>query len=202
MNARDPQKPLSPRGDELLIQRHDDLFDAASIDAVQTFFEQQVRWSYGWRSVNGLNPLSHWNHDFLKTRKNNQQDQTPRLAADPALKAVAALWATVQERCLPGHALLRCYANAHTYGVEGYPHVDAPEPGQKTVVIYLNPRWQPDWAGETVFFDAEGDIVHAVLPKPGRAVIFDGSILHAARGVSRICTAARVTLMFKAGRAA
>ena len=48
-----------------------------------------------------------------------------------------------------------------------------------------------------MFINDLGDIAHAVLPKPGRIVQFDGRILHAARGLSRICPAMRVTLMFK-----
>ncbi len=49
--------------------------------------------------------------------------------ADTALAPIAALWAQLQDRVLPGHALVRCYANAHTFGIEGYPHVDSRKPG-------------------------------------------------------------------------
>lgn len=92
---------------------------------------------------------------------------------------------------------MRCYANAHTFGVEGYPHVDSRKPGNYTTIFYINPVWKPEWAGETIFMNDLGDIAHAVLPKPGRMVLFDGRIIHAARAVTRICPAMRVTLMFK-----
>lgn len=92
---------------------------------------------------------------------------------------------------------MRCYANAHTFGIEGYPHTDSRKPGNVTTIFYINPQWKPEWAGETVFINDLGDIAHAVLPRPGRAVVFDGTIVHSARAVTRLCPALRVTLMFK-----
>lgn len=171
--------------------------DEEALDTIQGFFESNVNWTYGWQSVVGDAPFSHWNRDFLKTSRRNEDDCAPALQADPTLAPLAALWAQLERELLPGHALVRCYANAHTYGIEGYPHVDSKKPGHYTTIFYINPVWKPEWAGETVFFDAGHDIVRAILPKPGRMIIFDGNVLHAARGVSRTCPAMRVTLMFK-----
>ena len=119
------------------------------------------------------------------------------MLANPDLAPIRDLWLKLKQEHLSGHALVRCYANAHTFGVEGYPHVDSRKPGNYTTIFYVNPMWKPEWAGETVFLNDMGDIAHAVLPKPGRMVMFDGRITHAARGLTRICPAMRVTLMFK-----
>ena len=39
--------------------------------------------------------------------------------------------------------------------------------------------------------------MYSILPKPGRAVFFDGSFLHAARETSRICNDLRMVVTFK-----
>jgi hypothetical protein len=91
---------------------------------------------------------------------------------------------------------LRCYINAHTYGIEGYPHTDSFREHDKTIVIYLNPEWSRDWGGETLVYDGD-TIVHAGLPKFNSAVVFNGNQVHCARGVTRTCPEVRYTLMFK-----
>jgi len=48
--------------------------------------------------------------------------------------------------------------------------------------VYFGAReWKPEWGGETVFFDEEGDAKIVALPKPGRAVVFRGAVQHSAR---------------------
>ena len=86
-----------------------------------------------------------------------------------------------------GHYLLHCYANSHTYGVEGSPHtdvVDASQVDNFTAVLYLNPVWKKEWAGELVLFNSAGGTVCAVMPRPGRAALTPGDVVHAARGVA------------------
>jgi len=165
---------------------------------LQQFFEANVQWTFGWQSDRaGDTPFGHWNHDFLRTAGTNQENVESSLEDDERLAPLANLWARIKKNLTPGHRLVRCYANAHTFGVEGYPHLDSRAPGNYTVIVYLNPVWKPEWAGETVFFNDMGDIFKSVLPRPGRVAVFDGRILHAGRAVSRLCPALRVTLMFK-----
>lgn len=167
------------------------------MEQIQQFFERSVRWSYGWESAANDAPFCHWNHDFLKTSRRNAEDSQMLLFLQDDHAILQEIWMKLRDGPLRGHVLLRCYANAHTYGTEGYPHLDARQPDFFTTIFYVNPVWKPDWAGETVFFNADRDIAKAVLPKPGRLVIFPGNILHVARGLSRACPAMRVTLMFK-----
>ena len=67
-----------------------------------------------------------------------------------------------------------------------------------TVMFYLNKIWALIYAGETVFLNKEKtEIENAVIPKPGRAVIFDGFITHAAREISRSCIELRMVATLK-----
>jgi hypothetical protein len=70
--------------------------------------------------------------------------------------------------------------------------------GAITLLLYLNPVWNMNHAGETVFFSDEHEIELALLPKFCRLVIFDGYINHAARPPSRLFLGTRYTLAIKA----
>jgi hypothetical protein len=175
----------------------DDFIEADAIKLLQEHFQKNIRWTYGWQSDPGQIPFSHWNHDFIKSKPNNQINAEGLLFDNELVGPIGDLWINLKKSILTEHALVRCYANAHTHGVEGYIHYDSRLPGNYTTICYLNPQWRPDWGGETIFVNELGEIAHAVLPKPGRLVVFDGRILHAARGLSRICPAMRATLMFK-----
>jgi len=177
--------------------RVDDYLAAETWTGLLAFFERSVQWSYGWQSDLTKTPLAHLNHDFLRTHRANQDDASRALADDPSLAILNRLWQKLKIDYLPGHALVRCYANAHVYGIEGDVHVDSNLPGNYTTIFYVVPQWQVDWAGETVLINEFGDIVHAVVPRPNRMMIFDGRIRHAARAVHRKFTGLRVTLMFK-----
>ena len=67
-----------------------------------------------------------------------------------------------------------------------------------TVMFYLNRTWTIEYSGETIFLTEDWkDIQNSVIPKPGRVVIFDGYIPHAAREVSRVCVELRMVATFK-----
>jgi Rps23 Pro-64 3,4-dihydroxylase Tpa1-like proline 4-hydroxylase len=172
------------------------------LEAVQNHFQEHVRWKFGWPQGT-KDPFSHWNIDFLNASLRNQTDMTAKLLDDPALQAVADVWRALIAGPLKGHELVRCYANAHTYGVEGRPHTDvmSTEDGTQkdnyTAVVYLNPVWKTEWAGELVMFDQAGDSIMAILPRSGRVAIIPGEMLHAARAVSRDCPSVRVCVAFK-----
>lgn len=102
--------------------------------------------------------------------------------------------------------LVRVYTNAQTYGTDPVVHTDDSafyrsicneETIPKTILIYMNEQWDCDWGGETSFFSDSGEIIASVLPKKGRAVIFDGTIRHGARPLSRYFTGMRQILVFK-----
>ena len=45
-------------------------------------------------------------------------------------------------------------------------------------MIYLNPAWERDWGGETLFLDGQTEAGACVRPRPRRAVLFDQDVLH------------------------
>lgn len=92
----------------------------------------------------------------------------------------------------------RAYTNCNSFGDMLFSHVDcAPGVGDLTALWYLCDRWDVEWGGETIFFDAHQEIAFSVLPRPGRLVVFDGAILHCGRPPSRICYGARYTFAIK-----
>jgi Rps23 Pro-64 3,4-dihydroxylase Tpa1-like proline 4-hydroxylase len=97
--------------------------------------------------------------------------------------------------------LSRSYASANTYGFSGEYHTDdgAKEYNEIiTIMFYLNNNWSLDYGGETFFLNHEkSEIEYAVIPKPARAVLFDGFIYHGPRPLSKFCNELRMVLTFK-----
>ncbi len=92
----------------------------------------------------------------------------------------------------------RAYTNYAAYGDMLYTHVDcAPDQRGMTALWFLSARWEPEWGGETMFFDETGDALFCASPRPGRLVVFDGAIPHVGRPPSRICFAPRYSFAVK-----
>jgi hypothetical protein len=107
-------------------------------------------------------------------------------------QAVAAVRA--DERYQP----YRVYTNYAGFGDLLLTHVDAqPELRELTALWYLCERWDTEWGGETLFYDAAGDARLAVSPKPARLLLFDGAIRHAGKPPNRNCPIGRYTFAIK-----
>ena len=94
---------------------------------------------------------------------------------------------------------VRAYASGYIYGTMSSIHQDFKEGYNNyfTIMFYLNKVWEPSYGGETIFLtDNQSEIFQAVLPKPGRALIFDGYIPHGAREISRECIEFRMVVTF------
>ena len=92
----------------------------------------------------------------------------------------------------------RAYTNHAAYGDVLPIHTDAlPGARELTALWFVCERWDPDWGGETLFFDDGDDARHVVSPRPGRLVLFDGAIRHAGRPPNRNCYVPRYTLAIK-----
>ena len=165
------------------------VFPEALLQEVSEYIST-VPWKYGWASNKSIE-FTHWNHDFTGAPIYNTLD-----VADQLPEPIARAWHYVKQQFLGDQALLRCYVNSHTYGVEGYPHTDSKRDADHTLVVYMNPEWRRDWGGETMVYDGY-NIVHAELPKYNKGLVFPGAVTHQARSVTRICPAQRITLMFK-----
>ena len=147
-------------------------------------------WKYGWRSNNSLG-YGHWNQDFGKGGPENGLDITDNLPIE-----LKTAWEYIQTMYFPDTTLMRCYANSHTFGVEGYPHTDSFRDNDSTLLIYLNRNWKREWGGETMIYDGD-TIRYAELPKFNKGFAFNGKDWHSAKSLSRICPELRITLMFK-----
>ncbi|KVE31730.1 2OG-Fe(II) oxygenase [Burkholderia sp. TSV86] len=177
----------------------DDLLPRDEQAAVQQFLSDGP-WHHGWRSHNGAGAEPFWNRHFAGSRDparlTGHHDASDELAARAPL--LHACWQHIAQSYLPRHALQSCYANGLPYGTDGAVHTDSLEIGACTAVYYPHEHWNPDWGGETVFFNKDRtDILAAIYPKPNRLLVFPGFVYHVARGVSRTCPTMRITLMFK-----
>lgn len=152
----------------------------------------KANWTYGWKSDTSLN-FGHWNVDITRTGVRNTTDISEKLPA-----TFKRVWDVVNGEVGGNAKLIRCYSNRHTYGTEGYIHVDTTREEDHTCVIYMNKTWEANWGGETSFYNQDKtEITLSVLPKFGRMVLFKGTVPHCARGLTRICPDVRTTLMFK-----
>jgi SM-20-related protein len=184
--------------DELVYRIHNDVLPDEQRRAVNNFLHAGG-WAFGWKSQDKTDSFAFWHRHFggyrPGTAEHDAYDCEHELAAVPI---ILAFWRHLAEHLLPGHRLIRCYANGAAYGSDGTLHTDSTLPGTYTTIYYPHQRWHPDWGGETVFFNqGKTDIVASVYPHPNRMLMFDGTIPHVARGVSRTCPVLRVTLMFK-----
>ena len=102
-----------------------------------------------------------------------------------------------------GYRPYRAYTNVASYGDMLFSHTDClPDQKDLTALWYLCERWDLEWGGETLFFDSGDEIACAILPRPGRLVVFDGAIKHVGRPPNRICYAPRYTFAIKFERVA
>lgn len=164
-------------------------------------FLRDEGWKFGWKSHSKTDVFSFWHKHFAGYRNGRKEDR--RDCADELRRnspLLYAYWRYLASTVLEGQMLIRCYANAHSYGSDGTIHTDSKHDDSFTSVYYPHDAWEPNWAGETVLFnDDRTDIVASIYPQSNRLLLFRSNIPHVARGVSRICPQLRVTLMCKTG---
>lgn len=140
-------------------------------------------------------------------RKEKSRPGVPGLAAVsdiPAEKiAVDAFLRSLRqavERFFPDERFSdqRAYVNCSVYGDSYHLHRDCPpEEPHVTALYYANLEWQPDWGGETIYYNDDEDAELAITPRPGRLVVARGAVLHRGNVPSRSCYEERYTLAYK-----
>jgi SM-20-related protein len=179
-------------------------FDNVLDDADVTYlWNEHNDMEYYWVSnVKFKEDNAHWTKVLTGPRgsKDEGDDIAPLLAdADPTIHAMWERWKIVGG----DRKLVRIYVNGYTYGTEGYVHMDNPRTPPdgwqwETILVYCNPKWNMQWAGETVFFGENyREIIYSSAPVPKRIVIFRGDLLHVGRSSSRVCPVMRKTLACK-----
>jgi Rps23 Pro-64 3,4-dihydroxylase Tpa1-like proline 4-hydroxylase len=119
-----------------------------------------------------------------------------KIAADPFLCSLRQ----AVERIFPHERFSdqRAYVNCSVYGDSYYLHRDcAPQERHVTALYYANLEWQPDWGGETIYYNDEEDAELAISPRRGRLVIARGAVLHRGHVPARNCYEERYTLAYK-----
>jgi SM-20-related protein len=104
------------------------------------------------------------------------------------------------QQMFPGEVLRdqRAYVNSSVYGDVYYTHRDcSAHRDHVTVLYYVDPDWQTDWGGETIFYDDDYEPQLVVTPRAGRVVISRGAILHRGTVPTRVCHAERHTIAYK-----
>ena len=91
--------------------------------------------------------------------------------------------------------LISVNANGQSYGQCGDFHRDALQDDCYTFLIYMNPIWQPNWEGFTIF--QENDEIQSYLPVPNSGVLFKSNMLHYGSDPSIYCKQLRISVAFK-----
>lgn len=171
---------------ERLFIVEDDLYDADASKIISDYFKN-LNWTYDSKNLTDNSLKWNYNPNFKSIIEKNYLDISERLLKKYGLNKV--------------FKLSRAYASGNTYGFSGEYHVDdgAKEYNEIiTIMFYLNNNWDFHFGGETFFLNHERkEIQYAIIPKPGRAVIFDGFIYHGPRPLSKFCNELRMVLTFK-----
>jgi hypothetical protein len=164
----------------------DNLYDATSSKNILNYFKN-LNWTFDGK--NKTDASTKWVHS-LNFKHINEQN-----------------FLNISEFLLKKYGLNKvfklkgAYASANTYGFSGEYHTDdgAKEYNEVvTIMFYLNDNWSFDFGGETFFLNHDrNEIEYAVIPKPARAIIFDGFIYHGPRPLSKFCNELRMVLTFK-----
>lgn len=70
-------------------------------------------------------------------------------------------------------------------------------PNEVAVLLYINPTWSVDWAGETIFYKNDmKEILYTSCYIPNRCIIFDGNIPHTIKSQNLLGPSYRFTITF------
>ena len=168
-----------------LFEIFDNVFDDKTVDLLYAVFRDQKRWQFSGHGGDSNNrKLS------LGLSNKNKIDKILFDCADSIIK---------QNNLQNFVTYKRSYASGYLHGTIHDLHTDdGADQNNKifTIMFYLNKIWNITYAGETVFLH-DNQIITSILPKAGRAILFDGSIPHLARDPSRICSELRMVATFK-----
>jgi SM-20-related protein len=181
------------------------VYDSFFTEEVVKKLNEPRYYKFGWPS-NTKKGYNHWNIQLVGVGPEPEDPMYDNLIHNTLENA----WKIIQQKT-GKRRLRRAYFNGYAYGTGGYIHKDFSKELDEekmpvnaktvleTVLVYCNEKWDPDWAGETIFLDKENgyEVIAGIMPKSNRVVVFPGNIPHVGRDVSRICDELRVTLAFK-----
>jgi Rps23 Pro-64 3,4-dihydroxylase Tpa1-like proline 4-hydroxylase len=160
----------------------DDLFDQKQVEDIEAILLSRP-WNFSEKASYDKNAPTHWITELSM--------ESPEIATISSEFSKLDSFSEIRDLHLH-----RVYCNAHVPSDLPLPHPDSRHSGERTILYYGNSEWKPEFAGETVFFE-NGEIIRSVIPKPGRVVMFDSTIVHCARVPTRLVTCLRLTVAFK-----
>ena len=126
----------------------------------------------------------HFKHDFpIDPRRG---DRLMLMLAAKAREVMASLG-------IGTGGIYRIYANLNLFGDFQFAHRDG---DGWTALLFANPEWWADWGGEFIAYSGLA-YDHAISPRPGRMLIFDGLIPHRGGVPSNFCHAPRISIAIK-----
>lgn len=165
----------------------DNIYDLQTQKEIAFYFRDKIKWGYiGF----GLNPNNWRKFNYLVKSKKNKYINKLDIYSKSILQKLN-IYSFLKEKIV--------YASAYPYGTVHEIHSDYPNRNMGiTLMYYLNDQWNIENAGETVFYDnSRYDIIKSIIPKPARAIVFDGNIPHDARSSARNVADIRMVITFK-----
>ena len=101
----------------------------------------------------------------------------------------------IEKYQLHNRLLLQTRVNLSFPGEKNRIHSDK---GGLTFIYYANPKWEVAWGGHTLIMNENNDDAEkTVLYKPGRCIMFDGTLPHMIMTPSNLCPVARFTYVMQ-----
>ena len=162
----------------------DNVFDENTVDFLYGYYRDVSPWHFTGEG----NANTNWRKFYKDLSKDFEEDHI-------LFNKAEEIFSNKLPHLKNTHMLDKPYASGYVYGTHHEMHRDG---DCYTIMFYLNKLWAMSYAGETIFTNnEETEIISSVIPKPGRAVVFDGQIPHCAREVSRTCIELRMVATFK-----
>ncbi len=161
------------------------------LDKIWNAFESNPVWV--WRTINAgaksfwiydiFDKLDFVNNNFVCKWKNNP---------DPVFLEILE-----QVKKLAGNTFVpwRFIVNKQVLGLDSGIHADFKKEEQQstTFLLYLNKTWQPEWGGETVFYNDEKNEIKRCSPEPGKLISYNAQQYH--QGLApKVNNISRITL--------
>lgn len=177
MNKSHPQ--------DTLFKLYDNLFDEKTIDTLYGSYRDYKPWKF--IGVADEETENQWRKFSYVLDPKDEIDKILYEKADEIIE---------QNNLSSSVERGRAYASGSVYGTINPIHTDDTAENYNeivTIMFYLNKIWAMGHAGETIFLTKDwNEIWKSVIPKPGRAVLFDGFLPHGAREISRACVELRM----------
>lgn len=150
-----------------------------------------AKWRFGQVSDDyTLYPM--WLQAFWKT-----QDYTYTPDCVPIAKSLTDRF--IDEIVPDDYILVRSMASANSFGQDGDIHTDWPRAEESiTGVVYTTTKWEPQFGGETLIYNADEKYADTVLYETSKLITFDSSLPHIGKGPQRRCGDIRTIIAFQA----